>query len=470
MTHPQLGKNVSAKIHNMHTSGTLAIAEKAFEMREKGIDVLSFSVGEPDFTTPQNVIDAAKRALDAGKTHYTPVNGIPELRQAIAHKSLVENGIPCTERDVMVTVAKHGIFSTIFSWVDRKEEVIVPEPAWVSYTPAIKLVGGIPIVVDMAVDNPTHKIYFNAEGQGDVVESYGAEFRLSPDMINEKITPKTKMIILNSPSNPTGMVIPKKDLKGIADLAKDYDLLVLSDEIYEKLIYDDAEHVSISSFDDMFERTITLNGLSKTYAMTGWRIGWLVAPPKILKEIAKVQQHTITCANSIAQWAAVEALTGPRDEVQRMLQTFEERRNILVKGLNRIEGIHCSMPKGAFYVFFKYGFDMSSQEFSEYLIENAHIAVTPGSAFGEAGEGYVRMSYATSRKNIARGLANLEAALKTLGEKGIPMSNDNRERKNGNLINHFMKVASKPVRQLGGMLGADRGSSNGKNGNGGRKK
>jgi len=427
VSHPELRKHVSLKVQNMHSSGTLAIAEKAAAMRKKGIDVLSFSLGEPDFDTPENIIEAAKIAMDRGKTHYTPIYGIPELREAIAEKSRTENNIPCKADDVMVTVAKQGIFSTIFSCVDRKEEVIVADPAWVSYTPAVKLVGGVPVMVDMTSPFPKHRLYLDKQGRPEVLGQDESAFTLTPEMIGEKVTTKTKMIILNSPNNPTGMVIPKKDLMGIAEIAQDYDLLILTDEIYEKIIYDDAKHFSIASYGDMFERTITVNGLSKSYAMTGWRIGWLVAPPKILKQIAKVQQHTITCANSIAQWAAVEALTGPQDAVKEMVRTFDSRRKLLVDGLCKIDGISCNLPQGAFYTFFKFDYDMSSQEFSEYLIENAHIGVTPGSAFGEAGEGYVRMSYAASKENIETGLASLEAATERLKEEGVQATRNTRE-------------------------------------------
>jgi len=443
------------KVQNMHSSGTLAIAEKAYEMRQQGIDVISFSVGEPDFSTPANIIEAAKRALDQGKTHYTPIYGIPELREAVAEKSRTENNIPCTAENVMITIAKQGIFSTIFSWVDRKEEVIIADPAWVSYTPAVRLVGGVPVMVNMAREAPKHKIYFQMAGKPDVFGSDIPQFRITPEMVNEAITPKTKMIILNSPNNPTGMVIPKKDLIGIAELAKDYDLLVLTDEIYEKLIYDGEEHFSVASHDDMFERTITVNGLSKSYAMTGWRLGWLVAPPKILNQIAKVQQHTITCATSISQWAAVEALTGSQDTVKEMVATFDARRKLLVEGLNRIEGIHCSMPKGAFYVFFKYDYDMTSQKFAEYLIENAHIAVTPASAFSDEVDGFIRMSYANSQENIRKGLVNLERAVMELKGNGVALNGGpGKEKKNGGTIMDMVKsAANHPVKQLNELFG-----------------
>jgi len=440
----------------MHSSGTLAIAEKAYELKKKGIEIIPFSLGEPDFKTPQNIIEAAKRAMDEGKTHYTPINGIPELREAIAEKSRTENKIPCTENDVMVTIAKQGIFSSIFSWVDRKEEVIIPEPAWVSYIPAVKLVGGVPVSVDMCSHSPRHKIYLQMKGKPDEIEPDhdAPEFTVTPEMINEKITPKTKMIILNSPNNPTGTVISKKNLIGIAELAQDYDLLVLTDEIYEKLTYDGVEHFSIASYDNMFERTITINGLSKTYAMTGWRIGWIVTNKKILNEIAKVQQHTITCANSIAQWAALEALKGPRDEIEKMIKTFDKRRRLLVHGLNKIDGIHCMMPKGAFYVFFKFDFDMTSQQFAEYLLEHAHISVTPGSVFGKAGEGYIRMSYATSRENIEKGLENLQKAVENLKESGVPPLDESKERKarDGRIFPNLAKVKN-PMKSLNGIFG-----------------
>ncbi|UCF07631.1 MAG: aminotransferase class I/II-fold pyridoxal phosphate-dependent enzyme, partial [Thermoplasmata archaeon] len=231
--------------------------------------------------------------------------------------------------------------------------------------------------------------------------------------VAEAITPKTKAILLNSPCNPTGSVAVKEDLAGIADLARDHDLLVLTDEIYEKIIYE-GEHHSIASFDDMFERTVTVNGFSKAYAMTGWRLGWVLAGEKYLKQIKKIQQHSITCAVSFGQKAAVEALYGTQEPVSRMVAEFKARRDLIVERINAIPGMSCSKPNGAFYAFAKFDYDMSSVDFAQFLLEKAQVAVTPGASFGRCGEGHIRFSYATSRENINRGLDRVEAAVKEL--------------------------------------------------------
>ncbi|MDP6156755.1 MAG: pyridoxal phosphate-dependent aminotransferase [Candidatus Thermoplasmatota archaeon] len=382
----------SYRMVTINPSATLAMGEMAKQLSKDGINVTSFSMGEPDFVTPSHIREAAKKALDDGYTYYTPSEGMWELRMAVAEKSAKENDIPCSYRDVIITPAKHGIFSSIFSTVGKGSEVIVPDPLWVSYIPQIDLAEAKPVFVPLKLKN---------------------EFRMVPEDINEKITPYTKMIILNSPSNPTGAVLTLDDLKGIADLAIDNDLIVLADEIYEKVIYD-AKHYSIASLPDMFERTITINGFSKAYAMTGWRMGWVVAPPPLFKGIAKIQQHTISCATSFAQRGALEALKGPKEPLNEMVSTFRERRDYTVKRLNDIEGIHCLKPKGAFYTFFSFDYDMSSMDLATHLLQKAHVAMTPGSAFGPSGEGFIRMSYANSLENIIEGLYSVEMAVRDL--------------------------------------------------------
>jgi aspartate/methionine/tyrosine aminotransferase len=245
-----------------------------------------------------------------------------------------------------------------------------------------------------------------AQGKAVPVRTYDKdEFRMLPDNVREIITDKTRMIILNTPSNPTGSVAIKEDIKGLADLANDHDLIVLTDEVYEKLIYE-GQHYSIAAEDGMFERTVTVSGFSKAYAMTGWRLGWAVAPKPIFDEVAKIQQHSITCCTSFAQKGGVTALagSGSSDNIAKMVDEFKARRNLVIKSLNEIDGISCFTPKGAFYAFFSYDFDMTSEEFTNYLIENSRIVMTPGSAFGTGGEGYVRMSYAASRDKLKKGL------------------------------------------------------------------
>jgi aspartate aminotransferase len=377
------------RICRVGPSGTLATADLVQKLKEEGVVCISFALGEPDFDTPSHVVDAAIQALKEGFTHYTPSAGIFDLREAIALKSKTENNIPCNPLNVMVTPTKLGIFNSVLTMLQKGDEVLLSDPGFVSYFQIINFSGAKAVSVRTTQDN---------------------NFRMLPEDIAESITPKTKLIMLNSPENPTGCVATKEDIKGIADLAKDHDLYVLSDEIYEKIIYD-GEHVSIASMDDMFERTITLNGFSKAYAMTGWRLGWMVAPENVIKEVIKIQQHSISCAVSFAQMGGLAALKGPQDSVTEMVSEFKARRDMIVDGLNAIPGLHCNVPQGAFYVFVKFDHEMSSVDFSKMLIEKAHVAVTPGSSFGLGGEGFVRFSYATSRESIQEGLDAIEKAL-----------------------------------------------------------
>jgi aspartate aminotransferase len=380
------------RMHRIGPSGTLATGDLAKKLISEGIDVISFALGEPDFDTPSHIVEAAKEALNQGFTHYTPTQGIPELREAIAEKSKKENEIPCTKENVMVTPTKFGIFASLLAVVEQGDEAIIPDPGFVSYFQVINFTGAKAIHVETSQND---------------------DFRMLPSRIAEAITSKTKVIILNSPCNPTGSVATKEDMRGIADLAKDHDIYVITDEVYEKIIYE-GKHYSIASLDDMFERTITLNGFSKSYAMTGWRLGWILASKEIIKEIKKIQQHSLTCAVSFAQKGGVAALKGPQKPAKDMVSEFKARRDLIVEGINSIPNLSCGLPKGAFYAFTKFDFDMSSVDFSKYLIENAHVAVTPGSAFGNNGEGYVRFSYATSRDNIKEGLKRVKKAISEL--------------------------------------------------------
>ncbi len=377
------------RICRVGPSGTLATADLVQKLKEEGIVCISFALGEPDFDTPPHVVDAAIEALKGGFTHYTPSAGIFDLRDAIALKSKTENNIPCNPLNVMVTPTKLGIFNSVLTMLQKGDEVLLSDPGFVSYFQIINFSGAKAVSVRTTQEN---------------------NFRMLPEDIAESITPKTKLIMLNSPENPTGCVASMEDIKGIADLAKDHNLYVMSDEIYEKIIYD-GKHISIASLDDMFDRTITLNGFSKAYAMTGWRLGWMVAPESIIKEVIKIQQHSISCAVSFAQKGGVAALKGPQDSVMAMVAEFRARRDMIVEGLNAIPGLHCNVPQGAFYVFVKFDSDMSSVDFAKMLIEKAHVAVTPGSSFGTGGEGFVRFSYATSRESIKEGLEAIGKAL-----------------------------------------------------------
>ena len=383
----------------MRQSGTISIAEKANKLRDEGKDIISFSLGEPDFTTPKNIIEAAKKALDEGFTHYTSSSGIRELREAIAKKCRSENQIPATPDTVIVTIAKHAISSAILANVDIGEEVILPNPSWTSYFALINIAKGRPVSVEVDMDN---------------------DFRMRPEDIMEKVTQKTRVIILNSPSNPTGGIATKDDLKGITDIANDHNLTVITDEIYEKILYE-GKHYSIASLDGMFDRTYTVNGFSKAYAMTGWRIGWVTASKELLRPIERIQQHSITCVTSFVQKAALVALTGPQEPVKNMVETFRKRRDVIIRELNEIEGLHVMKPKGAFYAFPAYDFDISSFDLANKLLEYG-VAVTPGSAFGRFGEYHIRLSYATSMDNIKEGVSRLRKAFE---EMDLPLREDN---------------------------------------------
>ncbi|MEM2869669.1 MAG: pyridoxal phosphate-dependent aminotransferase [Thermoplasmata archaeon] len=385
---------VSSRMEGLAESGTVRMANMERELKARGIKTISFALGEPDFPTPAHIVEAAAEAMRAGFTHYTASKGIPELREAIAEKSRVENGIPCSPDDVLVTPTKLGIYLAMMAFVDRDDEVVVPDPGWVSYIPMVRLAGGKPVPLRLRAED---------------------DFRMTPERLAEALTPRTRAVVLNSPSNPTGSVATEADMKGIADLARDHDLLVLTDEIYEKLIYE-GRHVSIASLDGMFERTITFNGLSKSYAMTGWRLGWVVAPKELMKQLDRLQQHTLTCAPSFAQKGAVAALRGPQDCVDRMREEFRRRRDFLLGRLEASGLFECRRPSGAFYLFPKYRVNMPSLELAEKLLEKAHVALTPGSAFGPGGEGHIRISYATSMENLEEGMRRIEEAMG--GSKG----------------------------------------------------
>jgi aspartate aminotransferase len=369
-------------------SGTVKMGNLVSQMKAKGEKIISFNMGEPDFKTPDHIVAATKQALDEGFTHYTPSNGIPELREAIAQHER-ECGVDCKSENVMVTMTKHAIFMTMLATIDDGDEVLVPEPAFVSYEPCISLAGGKAVPIKTVGENG---------------------FQLTPEMVQEKITKKTKLLVLNSPSNPTGAVYERENLKGIAEVCCDSKLQVFSDEIYKKLIYE-GEHVSIASFDGMLERTVIADGFSKPYAMTGWRVGWLVAPKPIFAELAKLQQHSLTCVTSFVQKGALAAIRGSQEPVRGMLAEFKERRDLVVKLLNASGHFECRTPSGAFYVFPKYKADVPSEKFAENLLSKAKVAVTAGSAFGKAGEGHIRISYAASREAIKEGVRHITASL-----------------------------------------------------------
>jgi aspartate aminotransferase len=381
------------RMDRLGESATVKTIEIVNKLKREGIDVIGLNVGEPDFVTPKHIMDAADKAMREGFTHYTSAPGIMELREAIADKSYDMNGIPCEASNVIVTPTKYGIMSAILAFVDMEDEVILPDPSWVTYRELIHFAGGK--CIDVPVDPKT--------------------LTPKPEDLAGAITPRTKMIIITSPSNPTGGVMTKGQLKGIADLATDHNLIVLADEIYEHIVYD-VKHHSIASFPDMFERTITANGFSKSYAMTGWRLGYIVLPKWMFKGINKFQQHGITCCSSFIQKAGVVALKSKKSEtsIKKMLKEFKKRRDYIVPALNKLPGFKCKVPKGTFYAFPSFSQKMSSSEMANYLLEKAHVSVTPGAAFGPNGEGFLRISFANSMKNLKTAIDRMSQVLRDL--------------------------------------------------------
>lgn len=394
---------IAERAKKIKPSPTLAVDSKAKEFKAKGVDIVNFGVGEPDFDTPEHIKEAAIKAIKDGFTKYTPVGGIDELKEAIIEKLERDNGLKYGKENIIVSCgAKHSLYNIAQALFGPGDEVIIPAPYWVSYPDQVLLNDAKPVIVNTSEDN---------------------DFMLGADALKEKITPRTKAIILNYPSNPTGFIYTEKALKEVAEIALKSNLYIISDEIYEKLIYDGQRHISIASLsEEIKEKTIVVNGLSKSYAMTGWRIGYAAGPAEIIKAMTKIQSQSTSNPTSIAQKAAVAALRGPQDCVQQMRQEFERRRNYLVEQLNSIPGISCRMPKGAFYAFpsIRNFFGKrtatieinSSMDLSIYLLEKAMVALVPGSAFGA--EGYIRISYATGMDNLSRGIERIRKALEEL--------------------------------------------------------
>ncbi len=375
----------SSRLERVEESATIRIANIANQLKKEGVDVISFSLGEPDFDTPKHICNAAADALYRGETHYAPSTGIPELKTAIAEKLRTENKLEVSDSNILVTPgAKQAIFEIMMSVLDDGEEAILFDPSWVSYDPCIKFAGANTEWV------PTD-----------------SENGFIPLDLAEHINDKTRLIVVNSPCNPTGGVFGSDVLKNIADVAIDHDLLVVSDEIYEKIIYG-REHVSIGAMDGMQERTITVNGFSKAYAMTGWRLGYVSAPFEVLKGMLKIHSHSVSSATTFAQYGGVAALKGSQETVAEMAKEFKLRRDILVDGLNAV-GIKCQKPEGAFYAFADVSEYGNGDEVSEKLLADAHVAATPGSSFGSSGKNFIRISYATSQERIREALRRIEA-------------------------------------------------------------
>ena len=395
--------NLSNKAKQINPSITLEITAKAKELKEAGVNVVSFGAGEPDFNTPDNIIKAAIIAMEEGKTKYTPTSGILDLRKAICSKLENDNSLLYNPNQIVVsTGAKQSLANAFLAILNKGDEVIIPVPYWVSYPELVKLADGVPVFVNTLKEN---------------------DYKYTIDDLKQVVTNKTKAILINSPNNPTGSVYSREELLEIAEFAKEYNLIIISDEIYEKLIYDNKEIVSIASLsEDSYNRTIVINGLSKSYAMTGWRIGYSASSVEIAKLMSSIQSHVTSNINSISQYAAIEALTGPQDSIKSMIKEFEKRRNYMIDRINKIEGVSYIKPSGAFYIMVYvgdfYGKNIagdtinSSLDFSKSILEEEKVAVIPGIAFGL--DGYIRLSYATSMDIIEEGLDRLERYLKKL--------------------------------------------------------
>ncbi len=380
----------SDRVKNITPSATLAIDSKAKQLKKEGKNVLNFGVGEPDFNTPENIKEAAKSAIDRNITRYTPVGGIPELREAIAKKFREYNKINYDASEVMTASGgKHGLYNIVASMLNDGDEAILPVPYWVSFEEMIKLAGAKPVFCKT-----------------------DEKFKLTANDVEAKITNKTKMLILNSPSNPSGAVVEKREIEKIAKLAVEHNFYVVSDEVYEHFVYGNKERISIASLNSEIKSlTITANSFSKTYAMTGWRVGYCGASKEIIKAMENFQSHASGNVSNISQMAALEALKGPQDSVKEMIKAFDERRKFMHKRLNEMPGIKCNEPEGAFYAFPDIrGTGMGSMEFSSKLLDEALVAVVPGTAFGL--EGHVRLSYAASMKDIEQGMERMEKWVK----------------------------------------------------------
>lgn len=394
---------LAKRMDDVKESPTLAITAKAKAMKAKGWDVIDFGAGEPDFDTPDNIKDAAIKAIESGFTKYTAVGGIDELKDAIIEKFKRDNNLNYTREEILVSCGgKQSFFNLSLAFFEKGDEVIIPAPYWVSYPVMVAISGAKPVIIEGREENG---------------------FKITPEELSDAITGSTKAIVINSPSNPTGTAYTPDELKAIADIAVKKGVFLISDEIYEKLCYDNHPFVSIASFsEDVKRQTIVLNGVSKTYSMTGWRIGYAAGPKGLIKAMTNIQSQSTSNPTSISQKAAVEALKGPQDAVDNMVKEFDKRRKIMVDSLNAIKGIRCLLPPGSFYVFpnisrlLKKRFNgkaiNTSADFAEFLLEEAEVAVVPGEAFG--GEGHIRMAYATSMENMKEGLKRIGAVVKKL--------------------------------------------------------
>lgn len=378
---------LATRVGKVSQSITLAIAAKAKAMKAQGIDVCSFSAGEPDFDTPQHIKEAAKLALNQGKTKYGPAAGEPTLRAAIAKKLCIDNNLDYTPDNIIVTNGgKQSLFNLMLALIDPGDEVIIPAPYWLSYPEMVKLATGTPVIVQTTAET---------------------SYKITPDQLRRAITPKTKLFVLNSPSNPTGTVYSSTEIKALAEVIMENDLWVVSDEIYEKILYDGAEHLSIGAVSsEIFNRTIISNGFAKSYSMTGWRVGYLAAPVELVKAANTIQSHSTSNVCTFAQYGALAALEESQDSVEQMLQAFTKRRQVILDGIMAIPHLSCPTPMGAFYIFADISqTEMNSLDFCDALLDSQKVTAIPGKAFGA--DSCIRLSYATDLTSIEKGIDRL---------------------------------------------------------------
>jgi len=385
---------LAARVGEVTPSITLAIAAKAKAMKAEGIDVCSLSTGEPDFDTPEHIKAAAKQALDAGKTKYGPVAGEPQLKAAIARKLLSDNNLNYQPENILVTNGgKHSLYNLMMAAIDPGDEVIIPAPYWLSYPEMVKLASGKPVIV------PTDA---------------STGYKITPEQLTRAITPKTKLFVLNSPSNPTGMVYTRAEIKALAEVIVDRDILVVADEIYEKIIYDGAQHVSIGSLGkEIFDRTLISSGFAKAYSMTGWRVGYLAGPIELIKATSTIQGHSTSNVCTFAQYGAIAALESSQESVEKMRLAFAQRRQVIFELLDAVPGISCIKPDGAFYMFVNISkTGMNSLEFCDAFLEQQQVAVIPGIAFGA--DDHIRLSYATDLGTIKKAVERLDKFVRSI--------------------------------------------------------
>lgn len=387
--------NPASRMEALPFSEIRVMMERATQMQKNGEDVIHMEIGRPDFDTPEIIKQAANTALANGNVFYTSNYGTPELRQAIADKLKRDNGIDYKAEEILVTIGVgEGTYAAVAAFTEPGDEILVPDPVWLNYIHVPHFFGAVPVSYKLREEN---------------------DYQIDLNEIEGLITPKTKMLVINTPGNPTGVVQSRDTLEKLADIAKKHDLIVVSDEIYEKLVYDGARHVSIAALPGMKERTITLNGFSKCYSMTGWRLGYAAAPLEFIKAMVRVHAYINTCAPSFVQEAGITALEKAEPDVQEMVKEYQRRRDYAVSAINAIDGLSCKTPGGAFYIFVNIkSLGRTSAEMADYLLDHAKIAAVPGSAFGPQGEGYIRLSYACSYERIVEAMERLKKAVADL--------------------------------------------------------